>query len=99
MLIGLTADPARISAMDLRTLADWTIRPRLLSVAGVSQVTTIGGELKQYQVFVDPNELARHQIALTDVELAVARVLFVEGPGPRPLEVDRVREHHARVLI
>jgi CzcA family heavy metal efflux pump len=72
MLIGVKADPAQVSPMDLRSLADWTLRPRLLSVPGVAQVTTIGGDVKQYQVLVDPYQLARLGVSLTDVELAVA---------------------------
>lgn len=52
MIIGLTADST--SLQDLRTLADWTIRPRLLSTGGVAQVTVIGGEIKEYQILLNP---------------------------------------------
>src|SRR5207248_9855790 len=55
MLISLTSKTT--SAMDLRSLADWVIRPRLLGVSGVAQVMIIGGETKQYQVLVDPAKL------------------------------------------
>jgi CzcA family heavy metal efflux pump len=72
MLIGLTAESAAVSPMDLRTLADWTIRPRLLSVEGVSQVTTIGGDVKEYQVLVNPYELTRTGVSLPEVERALA---------------------------
>ena len=48
MIVGLTADST--SLQDLRTLADWTIRPRLLSTGGVAQVTVLGGEIKEYQI-------------------------------------------------
>ena len=72
MLIGVVADSAKISPMDLRTIADWTIRPRLLSVPGVAQVTTIGGEVKQYQVLLDPYELARRRVSMSEVERAAA---------------------------
>ena len=57
MLVGLTGPPDRL--MEMRTLADWTIRRRLLAVSGVSQVIPIGGEVRQYQVLLDP-ELMRH---------------------------------------
>ena len=52
MIIGLTS--ASTSLEELRTLADWTIRPRLLSTGGVAQVTVIGGDIKEYQILLDP---------------------------------------------
>src|ERR687893_986780 len=60
------------SPMELRSIADWTVRPRLLGVPGVSQVMIIGGERKQFQVLVDPAKLADHELTLKQVEEAVA---------------------------
>ncbi|HJZ80472.1 MAG TPA: efflux RND transporter permease subunit, partial [Pyrinomonadaceae bacterium] len=60
--ISLTANET--SLMDLRTFADWTIRPRLLAVPGVAQVTIFGGEVKQYQVIVDPAKLKDYDVTL-----------------------------------
>ncbi len=70
MLMGLTAD-AGVSPMDLRTLADWTIRPRLLSIKGIAQITVIGGERKEYQVLVDPAKLRGYHVSLHEVEEAI----------------------------
>src|SRR5262245_42621344 len=58
--ISLTSD--KTSMMDLRTIADWTIRPRLLAVPGVAQVSTFGGEVKQYQVIPDPVKLKHYGV-------------------------------------
>ena len=57
--------------MDLRSLADWVIRPRLLGVSGVAQVMIIGGETKQYQVLVDPAKLRDYGLTLKQVTDAV----------------------------
>jgi CzcA family heavy metal efflux pump len=65
MLISVTADST--SQMDLRTLADWTIRPRLLATGGVSQVVVIGGEYKQYQVLTSPQKMRRFDVTLQEV--------------------------------
>ena len=70
MLVGVTSDNPDITPMDLRTIADWQIRQRLLSVPGISQIAVIGGELKQYQVLVDPFKLRNFNISLHDVEEA-----------------------------
>lgn len=73
MLIGLTAKDANDeSMMNLREFAEWTIRPRLLSIRGVSQVSIVGGDVKQYHVIVDPEKLITHKIALSDVEKSLA---------------------------
>src|SRR5690606_4000518 len=56
MYVGLTADST--NQMDLRTIADWTIRPRLLATGGVAQVTVIGGDYKQYQILASPQKMA-----------------------------------------
>jgi len=72
MLIAMTADPAKASPMQVRELADWVVRPRLLTIAGVSQVIPIGGEVKQYRVTPDPVNLDRLGIALEQMEQALA---------------------------
>jgi CzcA family heavy metal efflux pump len=70
MIISITSKTT--SPMELRSIADWTVRPRLLGVPGVSQVMIIGGEKKQFQVLVDPAKLADHGLTLKQVEEAVA---------------------------
>lgn len=65
MIIGLTADST--SLQDLRTLSDWTIRPRLLSTGGVAQVTVLGGEIKEYQILLDPGKMKHYGIGLNEV--------------------------------
>ncbi|MDR4503288.1 MAG: efflux RND transporter permease subunit [Candidatus Scalindua sp.] len=65
MLIGLSSDSA--TPMDLRTIADWNIRPRLLATGGVSQVIVIGGEYKQYQILASPQKMNYYKISLNDL--------------------------------
>ena len=65
MIIGLTSDTT--SLQDLRTLADWTIRPRLLSTGGVAQVTVLGGEIKEYQILLNPEKMKHYGIGLDEV--------------------------------
>ncbi len=78
MIIGLTADTT--SLRDLRTLADWTIRPRLLSVGGVAQVTVIGGEMKEYQILLDLPRMKQYGVTL-DEALAAAREMNSNANG------------------
>jgi CzcA family heavy metal efflux pump len=70
IILKLTLTSDKSSLMDLRTLADWTIRPRLLGTPGVSQVVVIGGEVKQYQVLVDPVRLKDYNVTLSEVIMA-----------------------------
>ena len=68
MIIGLTADST--SMLDLRTLADWTIRPRLLSMGGVAQVAVLGGDIKEYQIRLDPARMKHYGVTLPEVMAA-----------------------------
>lgn len=68
MLIAMTVDPAKANPMQARELADWVVRPRLLTIPGVSQVIPIGGEVKQYRVTPDPANLDRLGISLEQME-------------------------------
>lgn len=65
MILGLTADST--SLLDLRTIADWTIRPRLLSTGGVAQVAVIGGDIKEYQILLDPARMKYYGVGLNEV--------------------------------
>jgi len=65
MLISVTADSTKM--IDLRTIADWTIRPRLLATGGVSQVVVIGGEYKQYQVLASPQRMKNYNVTLNEL--------------------------------
>lgn len=65
LIVGLTADST--SMLDLRTLADWTIRPRLLSIGGVAQVSVLGGDIKEYQILIHPQKMKHFGVSLSDV--------------------------------
>ncbi|MCH6569079.1 MAG: efflux RND transporter permease subunit [Acidobacteria bacterium] len=70
-LISLRAEEESISDLELRTLADWTIRPRILAIPGVAQVVNMGGGVRQYQVLVNPQRMRDFSISLAEVERAI----------------------------
>mgnify|MGYP001359694729 CR=1 FL=1 len=72
--VGLTSLDGKVSPMDMRTLADWTIRPRLMTIPGISQVVVMGGEVKQYQILVSGEKLQRSAISLEDLKQALAEI-------------------------
>jgi CzcA family heavy metal efflux pump len=67
MLVGLSSEGGKTAPMDVRTIADWTVRPRLLTIPGVSQVIPIGGGVKQYQVMPSPEKMAALGVSLEEV--------------------------------
>ena len=73
LLVGVRSADGRVIPRDLRTLADWTIARRLQSIAGVAEVLTIGGGVKQVQVLPDPNRLAAYGITFAELEAALAK--------------------------
>lgn len=82
MLVAMTADPkAGVSPMQVRELADFTVRPRLLAIPGVAQVIPIGGEVRQYQVTPNVAQMARLGVPLDDMERAVKQFGANTGGG------------------
>ena len=87
ILLGLVSE--RLSPMQLRTVADWTVRPALLAVPGVAKVATWGGQVKQLQIQVLPERLIRFGLSLGDVARAARKATglrgagFIEGPNQR----------------
>jgi HME family heavy-metal exporter len=80
LMLGMWSDDGNAPPMELRTAADWVVRQRLLTIPGVSQVFTMGGERKQFQVLVDPAAMSRFGVTLEQVEQAVRRS-NVNGTG------------------
>lgn len=78
LFVGLQSEET--SMMDLRTMAEWVVKPAILSTGGVSQVTIIGGDLKQYQVLVDPVKMAHYGITMHEME-AVCQSMCVNSVG------------------
>lgn len=78
LILGMTSDFT--SLLDMRTIADWTIRPRLLSTGGVAQVAVIGGDIKEYQILLDPARMKHYGIGLDQV-LAVCRQMNQNANG------------------
>src|SRR5262245_52496037 len=70
--VGLTSEGGQTDPMELRTLADWVVRQRLLTIPGVAQVVTLGGGRKQFQVLVDADALVKFGVTLEEVEHALA---------------------------
>lgn len=93
LLIGMRSD--QIDPMELRALADWTVRRRLMSIPGVAQVVPLGGEVKQYQVQVDPDRLRAYGLDINDVADAVGAA---NDSGSGSFLVHRSQELPVRAL-
>jgi len=93
MIIGMWSEDGATSPMELRTLADWGVRQRLLTIPGVSQVFVMGGDRKQFQVLVEPDALLRYGVSLQDVKTALAESNenatggYLDEQGPNELLV------------
>jgi len=76
-----------LSPQELRTFADWDIRPRILALGGIASVVSIGGEVKQYQVRLDPDRLLAYRISVDEVRQALKKAnvnvpgAFLQKPG------------------
>ncbi len=68
MIFAMTADS--LNTMEMRTIADWTVKPRLLSLGGVAQVNTMGGDEKQYQILIDPLKMDTYNVSLEELKNA-----------------------------
>ncbi len=73
LMLGMWTENPAVTPMELRTEADWIVRQRLLTIPGVSQVFTMGGERKQFQVRVNPDAMTRYGVTLEQIELAVSK--------------------------
>jgi CzcA family heavy metal efflux pump len=80
LLIGMQSG-GTTNPMELRTLADWVVRPRLLALTGVAQVTVMGGTMKQYQVLTSPDRLARRDVTIDELTRAIERTNAATGGG------------------
>ena len=78
LIVGLTADST--SMLDLRTIADWTIRPRLLSTGGAAQVAGLGGDIKEYQIQLDPERMRHYGVSMGEV-MAVTQDMNLNANG------------------
>ena len=73
MIVGMWSEGNKTDPMEIRTLADWVVRQRLLTIPGVSQVTTMGGQRKQFQVLVNPANLLSYGVTLHEIETALEK--------------------------
>ena len=93
LMLGMWSNDGETEPLELRTLGDWVVRQRLLTIPGVSQVFTMGGGRKQFQVLVDPDAMLRFGIALHEVKQAVqdsnqnATGGYLDEQGPNELLV------------
>lgn len=88
--LGLTSDTR--SLMELRTLVDWTVQPHLMAVPGVADVNVFGGDVRQFQVQIDPQKLLQHRLSLQEVLAVVGKSTGVLGAG-------FVENRNQRILI
>ncbi len=80
-VLGFGVTSKKRSLMDLRTLVDWTIVPHLLAIPGVADVNVFGGEIRQFQVQINPDKLRRYNLSITDVVNAAQKATGVSGAG------------------
>ena len=80
-VLGLGVTSKTRSLMELRTVVDWTMRPHLLAIPGVADVNIFGGDVRQYQIQVDPDKLIRYNVSLQQVMQAATKATGVRGAG------------------
>lgn len=79
MGLGVTSD--KLSLMELRTLVDWHLTPHLMTIPGIADINVYGGEVRQFQIKLDPRKLMLYQLNVQDVEIAASRATGVRGAG------------------
>jgi CzcA family heavy metal efflux pump len=89
---GFGVTSKSINLMELRTIVDWTITPHLLSIPGVADVNVFGGDVRQFQIQVDPDQLIRYQMNISDVVDAAQRATGVSGAG-------YIQNNNQRIII
>ena len=93
MVMGMYSEGGKTPPMELRTMADWVVRQRLLTIPGVSQVIVMGGERKQFQILANPDELLRYGVTLHEVKEALYKSNqnttggYLDEQGPNELLV------------
>ena len=94
--VGLTSEESTLDGKELRTLADWTVRPALLRVPGVSDIIVLGGDVKEWQVNLNPEAMRRYGLTIGDVEEKLSSVLTNKSGG---LLVQGGKEYPLRILV
>ena len=91
-VLGMGISSNKRSLMELRSMVDWTIKPHIMAVPGVADVNVLGGDVRQWQILVDPNKLIRYHLSIQEVLAATARVSGVRGAG-------YIENNNQRILI
>ncbi|MEK7647673.1 MAG: efflux RND transporter permease subunit [Patescibacteria group bacterium] len=96
MWAGLTSEDGKVDGMQLRTLADWTIRPALLRVPGVSDVIVLGGDVREWQINTNAEQMRRYDLRIEDIAENIGTALNNKSGG---LLVQGGKEYPLRILI
>lgn len=96
MWIGMNSSDSKTSPMELRTLADWTIRPALLKVPGVASVLVMGGDAREWQINLNAERMSRYGIMMGDVRTAIADALINRSGG---LLTENEKEYPIRIIV
>ncbi|MEY3244822.1 MAG: hypothetical protein RJB20_1062 [Pseudomonadota bacterium] len=91
-VLGMGLSSNKRSLMELRSIVDWTIKPHIMAVPGVADVNVLGGDVRQWQILVDPHKLIRYNLSIQEVLAATARVSGVRGAG-------HIENNNQRILI
>lgn len=91
-VLGMGISSNKRNLMELRSMVDWTIKPHIMAVPGVADVNVLGGDVRQWQILVDPNKLIRYHLSIQEVLAATARVSGVRGAG-------YIENNNQRILI
>jgi len=95
MWVGISSNNPSVSPMQLRTLADWTIRPAILKTPGVANVLVMGGDVRQWQINVNADHLRRYGLMLEDIRNNVANTLNNRSGG---VIIEDDKEYPIRII-